>query len=47
MSPEVYEESLTTLFSVGSKRAELLSNYERLSKLKLREDCRTFSYFVF
>ncbi len=47
MSSEVYEESSTTSSSIGSGRAELLSNCGRLSELELREDCGAFPYFVF
>ncbi len=47
ISPEVYEESLTTLSSVDSGTAELLSNCKRLSELELREDYGAFPCFVF
>ncbi len=47
MSPEVCEESLTISSSIGSGRAELLSNCGRLSELELREDYGAFPRFVF
>ena len=47
ISPEICEESLTISSSVGSKRAELLSNYGRLSESELKEECGVFLCFVF
>ena len=47
MSLKVCEESLTTLSSVGLRRAELLSNCGRLSELELRKNCDAFPCFIF
>ena len=47
ISFEVYKEFLTTLFSMGLGKAELLSNYGRLSELELRKNSDTFLHFVF
>ena len=47
MSLEVYKEFLTTLFSVGLGKAELLFNCKKLSELKLRKDYDAFPCFIF
>lgn len=47
MSSKVYKKFLTRLSSTNLEKAELTSNYRKLTKLEFKKNCGAFFCFIF